>query len=89
MLNFFVGYFDPAGVATHRVFQSNGGREHHRSVAVEIIRRLNAERCTPRLIVRIPGDYSLKELEQLCENGLPQSLSPLHGTYEYLDANSR
>ena len=89
MLNFFVGYFDPAGVAMHRVFQSNGGREHHRSAAVEIIRRLNAEGCTPGLIARIPGDYSLKELEQLCENGLPQSLSPLHGTYEYLDGNSR
>ena len=89
MLNFFVGYFDPTGVATQRVFQSDGGREHHRSAAVDIIRRLYAEGCTPGLITRIPGDYSLKELEQLCENGLPQSLSPLHGTYEYLDGNGR
>lgn len=89
MLNYFVGYFDPAGVAMQRTYQANAGREHHRLAAAEISKQLKAEGCIPELIVRIPGDYSLTELEQLCENGLPQSLSPLHGTYEYLDENGR
>ena len=74
MLNFFVGYFDPAGVAMQRTYQVNAGREHHRLAAEEICKRLKAEGCTPGLIARIPGEYIPKELEELCKNGLPQSL---------------
>jgi hypothetical protein len=84
MLNFFVGYFDPAGVAMERTYQVNTGREHHRLAAAEISKQLEAEGCTPELIARIPGDYTPKELEQLCENGLPRGHSPLCGTLEII-----
>ena len=67
-----------------RTYQVNAGREHHRLAAAGISKQLKAEGCTPELIARIPGDYTPKELELLCENGLPKSLSPLHGTYEFI-----
>lgn len=57
-----------------RTYQVNAGREHHRLAAEEICKRLKAEGCTPGLIARIPGEYIPKELEELCKNGLPQSL---------------
>ena len=71
-----------------RTYQVNAGREHHHLAAEKICKQLKAEGCTPGLVARIPGDYTPKELEELCKNGLPQSLSPLHGTYEYLDERS-
>ena len=89
MLDFFVGYFDPAGVPMQRTYQVNAGREQYRQAAEQIIKCLTAEGCRPSLIARLPGNYTLKELELLCENGLPQSLMPLHGTYEYFSIDNQ
>ena len=74
MLNFFVRYFDHNGIPKQRIYQVDAGREHHQLAAVEVCKSLESEGCSPDLIVRIPGEYTQKELEDLCKNGLPQNL---------------
>ena len=85
MLNFLVDYLDPAGADWHTSFQSNAGRQHRRLVAKEICRYIKAKGCTTQQVTCIPGEYTLNELEQLCENGLPRCLSPLRGTLEIIN----
>ena len=74
MLSFFVSYFDPNGVPKQRIYQVNAEREHHHQAAVKVCTSLESEGCSPDIIAHIPGEYSPKELEELCKNGLPQCL---------------
>jgi hypothetical protein len=84
MLNFLVDYADPTGADCHIAFQSNARPEQRRLVAKEIIRYLKAQGCTPKVIARLPGDYTPEELEHVGKYGPPASLLPLSGTYEFI-----
>jgi len=85
MLSFLVDYVDSAGVAWHRSFQVDAGRQYRRQAVAAICRRLEAQGCKPMLIAFLHGDYTFEELEEICTNGPSASLSPLRITYELID----
>lgn len=86
-MNFLVDYLDSDGVERHTSFKADAERQHRRMATLQICRCLKAEGYTPQQITCIPGDYSFAELEQMCKNGLPQSIFPLDITCEVVNIN--